>query len=254
MSFIGFKSILKKEITRIIRIWPQTLIPPIITSSIYFIIFSKILFKDKLVYIDNQEFYYSQYIVVGLIAMAIIMNSYSSASSSFFSMKFQRNVEELLISPLSTWTIILGYIIGGMCRGIINGLMIFITSLYFEKININSYLMFCLVALLMSFFFATIGMINAIFSKKFDDITWFPSFILTPLVYLGGVFFTIDMLPKSWQVIAQINPIYNFINILRNSALGSNTIDYLSLLTLITFNIILFLLATYFFDIKLRNK
>ena len=253
MNFIGFKTILKKEIIRILRIWPQTLIPPIITTSLYFIIFGEILFKNRFIAIDGQEISYSQYLIPGLVAMAIIINSYSSTSSSFFSMKFQKNVEELLVSPLPTWIIILGYTFGGLFRGMINGLMIFITALCFEAVAIHSYFMCFSIALLMSFFFSLAGIINAIFSKTFDDIMWFPSFILTPMVYLGGVFFTIEMLPNFWQIVTKINPIYHFIDIFRHSLLGIGKFNYLSFITIVIFNFILFIAATYFFNKKLQK-
>ena len=253
MNLIGFKTILKKEIIRILRIWPQTLIPPIITTSLYFIIFGEILFKDRFISVDGQEISYSQYLIPGLVAMAIIINSYSSTSSSFFSIKIQKNIEELLVSPLPAWIIILGYTFGGLFRGLINGLMIFITSLCFEPTSIHSYLMCFSIALLMSFFFSIAGIINAIFSKTFDDIMWFPSFILTPMVYLGGVFFTIEMLPNFWQLVTKINPIYHFIGIFRYSLLGIGKFNYLSLVIIVIFNFTLFITAIYFFNKKLQK-
>jgi ABC-2 type transport system permease protein len=253
MNLIGFKTILKKEIIRILRIWPQTLIPPIITTSLYFIIFGEILFKDRFIFVDGQEISYSHYLIPGLVAMAIIINSYSSTSSSFFSIKFQKNIEELLVSPLPAWIIILGYTFGGLFRGLTNGLMIFITSLCFEPTSIHSYLMCFSIALLMSFFFSIAGIINAIFSKTFDDIMWFPSFILTPMVYLGGVFFTIEMLPNFWQLVTKINPIYHFIDIFRHSLLGIGKFNYLSFVVIVIFNFILFITAIYFFNKKLQK-
>jgi ABC-2 type transport system permease protein len=253
MNLIGFKTILKKEIIRILRIWPQTLIPPIITTSLYFIIFGEILFKDRFISVDGQEISYSQYLIPGLVAMAIIINSYSSTSSSFFSIKIQKNIEELLVSPLPAWIIILGYTFGGLFRGLTNGLMIFITSLCFEPTSIHSYLMCFSIALLMSFFFSIAGIINAIFSKTFDDIMWFPSFILTPMVYLGGVFFTIEMLPNFWQLVTKINPIYHFIGIFRYSLLGIGKFNYLSLVIIVIFNFTLFITAIYFFNKKLQK-
>lgn len=253
MNFIGFKTIVRKEVIRIFRIWPQTLIPPIMTTSLYFIIFGKILFKDRFIAMGEQEIYYSQYLIPGLVAMAIIINSYSSASSSFFSMKFQKNIEELLISPLPTWVIILGCTFGGLFRGIINGFMILITSLCFGIVSIHSYLMCFSIALLISFFFSIAGIINAIFSKTFDDIMWFPSFILTPMLYLGGVFFTIGMLPNFWQIITKINPVYHFIDIFRNTLLGIGEFNYLSFFSILLLNFILFILAIYIFDKKLHK-
>lgn len=253
MNLIGFKTILKKEIIRVLRIWPQTLIPPIITTSLYFIIFGEILFKDRFISVDGQEISYSQYLIPGLVAMAIIINSYSSTSSSFFSIKFQKNIEELLVSPLPAWIIILGYTFGGLFRGLTNGLMIFITSLCFEPTSIHSYLMCFSIALLISFFFSIAGIINAIFSKTFDDIMWFPSFILTPMVYLGGVFFTIEMLPNFWQLVTKMNPIYHFIDIFRHSLLGIGKFNYLSFIVIVIFNFILFITAIYFFNKKLQK-
>ena len=253
MSFIGFKTILKKEIIRILRIWPQTLIPPIITTSLYFIIFGEILFKNRFISIAGQNIEYSQYLVPGLIAMAIIMNSYSSTSSSFFSMKFQKNIDELLVSPLPTWIIIVGFTFGGIFRGILNGLMVLITTLFFITFNMHSYIMCIYMIFLMSFFFSVAGIINAIFSKTFDDIMWFPSFILTPMVYLGGVFFTIEMLPNLWQKITHLNPIYHFINIFRHSFWGIGNFDYVSFVSIIFANIILFVIAVYSFNRKLQK-
>lgn len=253
MNFIGFKTIIKKEIIRILRIWPQTLIPPIITTSLYFIIFGEILFKNRMISIDGQDIAYSQYLVPGLIAMAIIMNSYSSTSSSLFSMKFQKNIDELLISPLPTWIIVIGCAFGGIFRGILNGLIVLITTLFFIPFSIHSYIMCICMIFLMSFFFSLAGIINAIFSKTFDDILWFPSFILTPMVYLGGVFFTIEMLPSLWQKITQLNPIYHFISIFRHSFWGISNFDYVSFTFIIFANIALFAFAVYSFNRKLQK-
>ncbi len=253
INFIGFKTILKKEIIRILRIWPQTLIPPIITTSLYFIIFGEILFKNRFVSIGGQNVAYDQYLVPGLIAMAIIMNSYSSTSSSFFSMKFQKNIDELLLSPLPTWIIIIGYTFGGIFRGILNGLMVLITTLFFITFSIHSFIMCICMIFLMSFFFSVAGIVNSIFSKTFDDIMWFPSFILTPMVYLGGVFFTIEMLPNLWQKITQLNPIYHFISIFRHSFWQIGNFDYISFTSIIFANIILFAFAVYSFNRKLQK-
>ena len=254
MNFIGFKTIFKREVTRVLRIWPQTLIPPIITTSLYFIIFGKILFKNRLILFAGQTISYSQYLISGLVAMAVIINSYNSASSSFFSMKFQKNIEELLVSPLSTWVIILGCSVGGVFRGMTNGIMILITALCFEQININLSFICFFIALSVSFFFSVAGMINAILSKTFDNITWFPAFILTPMVYLSGVFFTIETLSSFWQVVTIVNPVYHFVNIFRQSLLNAGHFNYLSFAIILVGNVILFILAIYLFNQKLKNK
>ena len=250
---IGLKTIVKREIIRIIRIWPQTIIPSIITTSLYFIIFGDILLQNRFIIMNNQSIPYNIFLVPGLISMSIILNAYNNTSSSFFSIKFQKNIEELLVSPLPIWVIILGYTIGGIVRSLINGFLVLIISFYFINFSVHSYLFLLFISLLTSLLFSTLGIINAIFSQTFDDLVWVPSFILTPMVYFGGIFFTIEMLPPFWQTIVKLNPIYYILNIFRFSVIGSERFNFLSVIGIFILNIILFILAVFCFNKKLQK-
>jgi len=253
VNLVGFKTILKNEIKRILRIWPQTIVPPAISISLYFLIFGEILFKDKIINVNNQLIPYRDYLLPGLIATTVIMNSYNNSSSSLFSAKFQKSIDELLISPLSAYVIIMGYIFGGIVRGILNGIVVFMVTKIFVSFNVESYTMLSLTIFFMSFFFATAGIINAIFSTNFNDMTRLPSFFLTPMVYLGGVFFTIEMLPSFWQNIALLNPIFHFINILRYSFFKVNNLNISSCILIILCCVVIYVLSVYFFKTKLQK-
>lgn len=250
---IGLKTIIRREIIRIARIWLQTIAPSIITTSLYFIIFGDILFHDRFINISNQRIFYNIFLVPGLIAMSIILNAYYNTSSSFFSIKFQKNVEELLVSPLPVWVIIFGYTIGGVIRALINGFLVFILSCYFVKFSVHSYLTFLSISLLTSLLFSTLGIINAIFSQTFDDLVWIPAFILTPMVYFGGVFFSIEMLSPFWQNVSKLNPMYYILNIFRFSIIGSIDFNPLSILGIFILNVILFAFAVFSFNQKLQK-
>ena len=230
---------------RIFRIWIQTLVPPVITITLYFIIFGSFIGSQLS---DMNGYSYMAYIAPGLIMMAIITNSYSNTVSSFFSAKFQRNVEELLVSPTPSWIIILGYVLGGMTRGLSVGFLVSIVSLFFIRLPLYNVFYAVLFALLTSFVFSLAGMINGIFARKFDDISIIPTFIITPLTYLGGVFYSISLLPEFWQTISKINPIVYMINGFRYGFLGTSDINvYSGLGILILFSVILFSVNLYLF-------
>ena len=216
-NFIAYKTIVIKEVLRFSRIWLQTIVPPAITMGLYFIIFGQLI-GSQLSDIDNYS--YMDYIVPGLIIMSIITNSYANVVSSFYGTKFHHHIEELLVSPISNLTIIAGYVSGGVARGLVVGLVVTLVSLFFTRINIDSYLVTFVIALLTAILFSLGGLINAIFANSFDDISIVPTFVLTPLTYLGGVFYSIEMLPELWQNISLLNPVLYMVNGFRMGMLG----------------------------------
>ena len=220
-NMVSFASIARKEATRIFRIWIQTLVPPVITMILYFIIFGRLIGSQLR---DIGGYDYMAFIAPGLIMMAIITNSYTNTVSSFFSAKFQRNIEELLVSPTPNYIIVLGYVTGGMIRGLCVGLLVTVVSLFFTDISVYNPFYVFIFAILTSFVFALAGMINGIFARKFDDISIIPTFVITPLTYLGGVFYSISLLPDFWQALSKINPIIYMIDGFRFGFLGISDI------------------------------
>lgn len=222
VNWIAFQTILIKEILRFIRIWPQTLLPPAITTALYFIIFGQII-GSRIG--DMGGFSYSEYIAPGLIMLTVINNSYSNVVSSFFGAKFQHYVEELQVSPMSNLLIIAGYISGGIARGVIVGIIVTIITLFFTPISIHNFFLMSLIFLLTSAVFSLAGFINAIFAKSFDDISIIPTFVLTPLTYLGGIFYSVSLLPSFWEKLSYFNPILYMVNGFRYSMLGISDIS-----------------------------
>ncbi|MGB0898624.1 MAG: ABC transporter permease [Psychrobium sp.] len=216
-NFIALKSLLTKEINRFTRIWLQTLVPPAITMSLYFVIFGTLI-GERIGTMSG--FSYMEFIVPGLIMMSVITNSYSNVASSFFSSKFQRNVEELLVAPVPTWIIIAGYVGGGVARGLLVGCIVTLLSLYFVNLNIANLGVLLVSVLFTSILFSLGGLINAILAKSYDDISIIPNFVLTPLTYLGGVFYSLTLLPDFWQGVSKANPIVYMINTFRYGFLG----------------------------------
>ena len=214
-----------KEVRRFLRIWVQTLVPPAITMSLYFVIFGSLIgpnIKPEV----TDGFAYVQYMIPGLIMMSVITNSYANVVSSFYSVKFQKSIEELLISPMPNWTILLGFIIGGVCRGVLVGIIVFIVSLFFyPDFQIASPLLTVSVLLLTSILFSLMGFINAIFADSFDDISVIPTCVLTPLIYLGGVFYSINMLSPTLQSISKANPMLYVVNTFREGMLGVSDVS-----------------------------
>lgn len=230
-----------KECTRFMRIWVQTLVPPAITMSLYFIIFGSLI-GNRIGKMDG--FSYMEFIVPGLIMMSVITNSYANVSSSFFSAKFQRNVEELIISPIPTWAIILGFVGGGVARATLIGIIVSSVSLLFVDVSIYNLGVIIITLLLTAVLFSTAGLLNAIYAKTFDDISVVPTFVLTPLTYLGGVFYSLSLLPEFWQTVSKANPIVYMVNGFRYGFLGVSDVSIgLSLTILLVFNVILFSLA-----------
>ena len=242
-NWISLTSIARKEMIRIFRIWVQTLVPPVITMTLYFVIFGSFI-GSQLGDIGGYD--YMAFIAPGLIMMSIITNSYSNTVSSFFSTKFQRNIEELLVSPTPNWVMVLGYISGGMTRGISVGLLVSMVSLFFVRLPLFNIPFVVLFALLTSFVFSLAGMINGIFAKKFDDISIMPTFVITPLTYLGGVFYSISLLPEFWQTLSRANPVVYMIGGFRYGFLGISDINvWVGLAMLVLFAVLLFSCTLY---------
>jgi len=233
----AYKTIVTREVRRFMRIWPQTLLPPAVTMTLYFIIFGNLIGSRIGV---MGGFDYMSFIVPGLIMMAVITSSYANVVSSFFSMKFQRSIEELLVSPVPNWVILAGYVTGGMSRGLGIGLIVTLLSLGFTQLSIHNLPMVILTVFLTSALFSLGGFINAMLATKFDDISIVPTFVLTPLTYLGGVFYSIDMLPGFWQGVSMINPILYMVNAFRYGILGVSDVNpYIALGMILVFIAIL---------------
>lgn len=233
---IALKSIWIKEINRFTRIWVQTLVPPAITMTLYFVIFGNLIGKRIGL---MSGFSYMEFIVPGLIMMSVITNSYSNVASSFFSAKFQRNVEELLVAPVPNYIIIFGYVGGGVARGLMVGLMVTCVSLFFVDLQIHNILILLLSVLCTSILFSLGGLLNAIFARSFDDISIIPTFILTPLTYLGGVFYSISLLPDFWQGVSLFNPVFYMINAFRYGFLGYADVSLLWSFSIISIFIVI---------------
>lgn len=241
--WIAIKTIWIKEITRFIRIWIQTLLPPVITMSLYFIIFGSLI-GSNIKNINGVN--YIQFILPGLIMMSVITNSYTNVCASFFGAKFQRSIEELLVAPVPAHIIIIGFVGGGVARGVLVAFLVTLISLFFLPLKIYSFLTVIIILIMTAILFSLAGLINAIFAKTFDDISIIPSFILTPLTYLGGVFYSLSFLSNFWQLISKFNPIVYMINGFRYGFLGISDIDYsITLFLLIFFVVILYCITFY---------
>ncbi len=239
--FTAFSTIVIREVRRFTRIWPQTLLPPAVTMTLYFIIFGNLI-GSRIGQMGGFD--YMSFIVPGLIMMAVITSSYANVVSSFFSMKFQRSIEELLVSPVPNWVILTGYVVGGMTRGLGIGLIVTLVSLAFTRLSIHNLPMMILTVFLTSALFALGGFINAMLATKFDDISIVPTFILTPLTYLGGVFYSIDLLPGFWQGVSMVNPILYMVNGFRYGILGVSDVNpFISLGMILVFITVLAVIA-----------
>lgn len=216
-DYISLLTILRKEVFRFLRIWTQTLIPPVITMSLYFVIFGKFI-GSQIRHIDG--FQYIQYIVPGLVMMSIVTNSFSNTASSFFLTKFNKSIEEMLVSPMPSVIILLGFMLSGALRGLLVGILVIFVGIFFTSVPFYHPLIMLLMSSLAAMVFSLGGLINAIYAKRFDDISFIPTFVLTPLTYLGGVFFSINQLPKTWKIIAFCNPILYMMDTFRYGMLG----------------------------------
>ena len=252
-KFIAYQTIVIKEVRRFLRIWVQTLVPPVITIALYFIIFGNLIGSR----IGNMGGYsYMEFIVPGLIMMSVINNAYANVVSSFFSQKFQKSIEELLVSPVPNYVILLGFVTGGVARGLCVGLIASLISLVFSGLHMYNIFITAFVILLASIVFSLGGFINAVFARNFDDISIVPTFILTPLIYLGGVFYSVEALPEFARTISHFNPIFYMINAFRYGVLGVSDVSItfsLSLLVTLTIAMFAFSLRLLYSGKGLRN-
>jgi ABC-2 type transport system permease protein len=238
---IAFQTIFFKEIHRFVRIWPQTLLPPAVTTSLYFLIFGKLI-GSRIG--DMGGFSYMDYIVPGIVLMSVITNAYGNVVASFYSSKFQHNIEELLIAPVPGWLMLAGYVGGGIARSLAVGAVVLGISALFTDVRIEHPGVVVLVFLLTALLFSVAGFLNALFANSFDDISIVPNFVLTPLVYLGGVFYSVDMLPEPWKLISMGNPIVYMISAFRYGFLGvSDVMVERSLFIIVDFILMLLLWA-----------
>ena len=241
MNFIeqyrSLRTLVVKEIKRFFRIWQQTLIPSVVTTILYFVIFGSFI-GTRIGQMGGFD--YMQFMAPGLIMLAVITNAYSNVVSSFYGVKFQKSIEELLVSPMPTYLILLGFVAGGVVRGILVGILVMITSLLFTDIQVQNIPLTLLVIFLTAVLFSLAGLLNAIFADSFDDINIVPTFVLTPLIYLGGVFYSITLLSETWQIISKLNPVLYMVNAFRYGMLGVSDINVNVALFMISFFIILF--------------
>lgn len=236
--WVAFTTILIKEVRRFTRIWAQTLLPPAITMALYFVIFGNLI-GSRIG--EMGGFNYMQFIMPGLIMMSVITNSYSNVTSSFFSSKFQKSIEEMLVAPVPSWVILSGYVLGGVTRGLLVGLIVTILALFFTDLTVHNLFVTITIVFLTAVLFSIGGFINAIFARSFDDITIIPTFVLTPLTYLGGVFYSINLLPEFWQKVSLFNPVLYMVNTFRYGILGVSDINpWIALTAICVFILVLF--------------
>jgi len=222
-QYIAFRTLLIREVLRFSRIWVQTILPSAITTILYFVIFGKLI-GSRIGEMGGMH--YIDFIIPGLIMMSVITNSYSNVVSSFYGAKFQRHVEEMLVSPMPNYLILLGFVAGGVARGLVVGLVVTLTALFFAShAEIRYPLLTLAVVFLTAVLFSLGGFINAVYAQSFDDISIVPTFVLTPLTYLGGVFYSIHLLPEFWQAISKANPILYMVNAFRYGILGVSDIN-----------------------------
>lgn len=216
-QWVAFCSIFRKEVTRFTRIWLQTLLPPVITMTLYFVIFGQLI-GSRIG--DMGGFSYAQFVAPGLIMMAVLTNSYANVVSSFFSAKFQRSIEEVLVSPAPDYIILAGYVLGGVARGLSVGVLVTLLALAFTSLSVHSWFVTISFVVMTSIFFSLAGFINAVYANNYDDVSIVPTFVLTPLTYFGGVFYSTSMLPGFWETLSHFNPIFHTVNAFRYGMLG----------------------------------
>jgi ABC-2 type transport system permease protein len=249
---IAYKTIIRKEILRFARIWVQTIFPPIITTSLYLIIFGGLM---GAMIGQMAGVSYLDYIIPGVILMTVITNSYANTVSSFFLAKFNHSIEELLVAPIPNYVILLGYATGGIMRGLVVGIFVYLTTIFFTDIHFHNLLAVIVVFILTAMLFALAGFINAIFARDFDDISIIPTFVLMPMTYLGGMFYDINILSDFWQGVSMFNPIYYMVDGFRFGFLGINNSPLIITILVLTLMIILlFSWALYFMNKGIVNK
>lgn len=245
--WIGFVTLTRRELRRFLRIWVQTLVPSVITAALYFLIFGELI-GSRIGPVNNIS--YAEFVAPGLIMLAAITNSYTNTVSSFFGSKFQRQIEEILVSPMPPIIILLGFMIGGMVRGMIVGLMVWLMSIVFVGFNAHSMGVIFITLLMTTALFSLFGLMNAVYAITFDDITIIPTFILTPLIYLGGVFYSTSMLSPLWHNIALFNPVLYMVNAFRYGMLGISDVS----LSFTYMMCVLFITVSFLFNLHLLKN
>ena len=241
VRWVGFQTIVMREFGRIIRIWGQTIVPSAVTAALYFVIFGSLIGR-RIGQMDGVD--YMQYIAPGLIMMAVITNAYANVSSSFFGAKFQRFLEEISVSPQPNWVIIAGYVGGGVLRGLLVGLAVTIISLIFTHLPVHHLFLILAAVLLTAVIFSLAGFINGVFAKNFDQVNWIPTFILTPLTYFGGVFYSINLLPEWARTLSFANPVLHMVNAFRYGFLGRSDVEVgLAFAIMVLSAVVLFVIA-----------
>ena len=245
--WVAFISLLRKEIKRFLRIWVQTLLPPLITMGLYFLIFGGLI-GTRLGTIEG--FSYMQYIAPGLIMMSVITAAYTNVVTSFFGMRFQRSIEELIVAPLPNALLLSGFVAGGVARGLLVGLLVTLLALFFTHLQVHSIFVLLAIVPMTTILFSLAGFTNALFAKTFDDVSLVPTFVLTPLTYLGGVFYSIHLLPPFWQYLSLFNPILYIVNAFRFGLLGVSDIPVMQALAII----FLCCVGLFFLNLYLLNR
>ena len=239
-EFIAFNTIFIRELRRFLRLWAQTLVPPVITVSLYFVIFGQLI-GERIGPMEGHS--YIDFVIPGLIMMSVTMSAYNNVVSSFFGAKFTRSVEELLVAPVPYSLILAGYVLGGMVRGLIVGAIVTIVASLFTELQIEHPLILLTMIILASMLFALAGFLNALFARKFDDITIVPTFFLTPLIYLGGVFYSIDLLPEFWAKVSLVNPILYLVNAFRYGFIGVSNVSITLAITMTLLFVVIAIVA-----------
>ena len=240
----GLKTLASAQVRRILRIWIQTILPPAITTALYFLIFGQLIGSRIGGMPGYEGLTYIEFMVPGLIMLSVITNSYANVASAFYGTKFQKAMEEIIISPMPNWIILIGFLVGGIARGMLVGLVVVLTSLFFVQVTIDNIFLTAISIVLTSILFSILGLLNGIYAKTFDDVSIIPTFVLTPLIYLGGIFYSIDILSTEWQFISQLNPILYIVNFFRFAMLGVSEINPITGMVLIlVFTFIFFFIA-----------
>lgn len=244
-AVIGLYTMVRKDVIRIFRIWSQTLLPPIITTALYFAIFGGFIGSQVQ---DIDGYSYMEFIMPGLVMMTLITSAYMNTVSTFYFAKFIKNIEELLVSPMPSWAIVAGFVAGGLVRAFLVGFLVVMTSLFFTHLTISSVFIVFAAAFLTAFLFSLAGIVNGFFAKSFDAISIIPTFVLTPLTYLGGVFYSIELLPEPWRTLSLWNPILYMVNAFRYGFLGVSDVDpLLAFGVLIALTVVFFAITLYMF-------
>lgn len=243
MTITALFTLARKEIVRILRIWSQTILPPAITMTLYFVIFGNLIGK-RIGQMDGFD--YMSFIVPGLVMMSVITNSYGNIVSSFFGAKFSKHIEEMLVSPMPNWVILFGHVLGALARGLMVGSIVTLIALFFTEIHVYNIWIVISTVVLTSIVFALGGFVNACLATKFDDVAIIPAFVLTPLTYLGGVFYSISLLPPFWQAISKFNPVLYMVNAFRYGFLGVSDVNiYTAYAVIVSFVVILTAICLY---------